>query len=234
MVNKAFSLIKNGNYFEFLVNLAKNILPSWLVVMGEAKIIETASIKSPKRGLKDVLFREAYEDDLPEILGCSDSDVGHNNLDDLFKIYFENDRICYCAEKNGKIIGYAWAFADEYKITFDKYVNSNVSIEVTNGTIFLGDLYILKKFRMSGLYPQLMHEFTEYLRDDKKYSRFIAYVDAYNRHSIKSHLHLGFSSFGTLYYLKVMFFNYMYLSSIDPVFSKCKMWIIKNRITLKF
>ncbi|MBU1057119.1 MAG: GNAT family N-acetyltransferase [Proteobacteria bacterium] len=235
-IQAILTAVKKGCYFELLLKVSANLVPQWLILPGKTNIVAfEGSCIYLKRKVKNVVFRQASSEDLHELLSCSNYNPKTDNLKELFSSYFSNNHLCFCLEYNDEIVGYAWAFLNNYTITFDRYHRSNVLIRFQEHTVFLGDGFINSRYRLKGFFPVLLSGVVDNLHRDYQITKFLGHIDTSNDLSFKSHLRLGFSHISTLYYVNILWMNYISLVDFvhpgqnQKVFRRHKSASLKNK-----
>lgn len=88
----------------------------------------------------------------------------------------------------GEVVGYAWAFPDQYTLTFDNYRLINLNFDVPQG-VFMGNCYIDIPHRKQGLHLHLVRARVKHF---PAANSFYSSTELINEISFHSHLKMGF------------------------------------------
>ena len=187
---KAFELLRNGKVSDLLIRAGNSAQEHhWLVWLTTMAIMYSAgtppSLYLP--ALENLFFSLAEPSDVAALMACTGcSDI---RLSRLFDDWFAAGHVCATARDETAIVGYVWAFTDEYVLTLDDYQKCSLPIAIEQGAIFTGTGFVHEAYRNRTLFRQLKYFLMQQYGTG---TRFYSAINTLNLPSLKASDSLGF------------------------------------------
>lgn len=182
---------------------------SWVLGLADVQILGLLAF-NPETGQEspdDCQCRLASPADLDAILLCSPL-ADRSKLHKLFLEFFSRGSQCAVARHNDVVIGYNWAFTDNYIITIDDYRRHMARVELEPGTVFTGNAYVRPEHRGRGVIRKLKCALFSHFPSG---TRFYTAVSNLNSSSLRANTRIGFEKLATLRFTRSPFGNRIYL-----------------------
>jgi GNAT superfamily N-acetyltransferase len=144
---------------------------------------------------------------LDAILDCAPV-VNREHLDVLFRKFFRDGSRCAIVLNEERVVGYMWAFTDEYVVTLDDYRRRNLSVRLDSRSVFTGNAYVASPHRGRGLFQRLKLYLMQHYPPG---THFYTSISDLNAPSIAANRRLGFSKLATLRFIGVFSRTLLYV-----------------------
>lgn len=152
-------------------------------------VLESLNLGGIGRRLADYELGIADEGMLDKVIECNTEDDPARLHDTFGRFFSEGHLCCVARHRDGRVIGYAWAFRGAYELVFDETRAEGIIVDLPKDVVFCGNAYVRSDHRLKGVFGQLA-EFR--IRQFPSRSRFLISVDYWNTRSLKSNLRLGY------------------------------------------
>jgi GNAT superfamily N-acetyltransferase len=152
-------------------------------------------------------FEFATAMNLDAILACAPV-VDRKHLGMLFRGFFRDGFRCAIVLNEERVVGYMWAFTDEYVVTLDDYRRRNLSVRLDSRSVFTGNAYVASPHRGRGLFQRLKLYLMQHYPPD---TYFYTSISDLNAPSLAANRKLGFSKLATLRFIGVFSRTLLYV-----------------------